>query len=138
MYIFGGFYSDLDIECLKSHEPLREKDAAVFGLMSGDLDFEHNIPNAWFGSPPGHPFWLHLLKKINGTFGREGEMGIEGLTGPVILYHALKEYEALYKDDMDSLKIEKLPPGKFEKSLDIKEAPLLIYRSFSARADLSI
>lgn len=109
MYIFGGFYADLDMECLRSHDPLREKDAALFGLMSNDFGFEHNVPNAWFASPPRHPFWLHLLERINATVGHESEYGVEALTGPVQLFHALREYEELHK--FSNLQIEKLDAG---------------------------
>jgi inositol phosphorylceramide mannosyltransferase catalytic subunit len=64
-------------------------------LMSKDYNFEHNIPNAWFGSVPGHPFWVKLLADIMQYNGE----GIEWVTGPVKLYHSLNDYEANSGDE---------------------------------------
>ncbi|XJO74375.1 hypothetical protein BDV3_005201 [Batrachochytrium dendrobatidis] len=90
MYKYGGFYADLDLECLKSHTPIAKKGGVVVPLMSRDYNFVHNIPNPWMGSIPGHPFWLFLLKKIKD---RPITTSVELLTGPIVLYEALKEFD---------------------------------------------
>ncbi|EGF78422.1 hypothetical protein BATDEDRAFT_90632 [Batrachochytrium dendrobatidis JAM81] len=90
MHLYGGFYADLDVECLQSHAPIASIGGVVVPLMSRDYTYEHNIPNPWLGSAPGHPFWIYLLEKIkNATLSSQVEVS----TGPVVLYKALKEFE---------------------------------------------
>jgi hypothetical protein len=81
----------LDVECLRDHTPLAQCGGIVMPLMSHDFEFEHNVPNAWFGSEPGHLFWIFFLASINiqGSWSGEGN-GVEAITGPVALYHALE------------------------------------------------
>eukprot|EP00842_Homolaphlyctis_polyrhiza_P006674 jgi/Hompol1/7007/HPOL_003817-RA len=100
MYKYGGFYADLDVECLKDHTPIARKGGVVVPLMSRDYKFEHNIPNPWMGSAPGHPFWIHMLKNIQSKTEVDG---VEALTGPVMLFQSLREFEILYQN-------ETLPP----------------------------
>ncbi|KAL2913919.1 hypothetical protein HK105_206653 [Polyrhizophydium stewartii] len=95
---FGGVYADLDVECLKPHEPIAQLGGIVMPLMSYDYNFEHNIPNAWMASAPGHPFWIYLLERMNKM---KLEGGVEAATGPVVLYRALREFETkLYNETM--------------------------------------
>ncbi len=53
----GGVYADLDVEALKPIDLLLEGSEPVLAFMSSTWWLRHNIPNAWFASPPGHPFW---------------------------------------------------------------------------------
>ncbi|KAJ1336525.1 hypothetical protein BSLG_007309 [Batrachochytrium salamandrivorans] len=96
MYLHGGFYADLDMECLKPHTVIAQRGGLVAPLMSRDYSFEHNIPNAWMGSAPRHPFWIFLLNKIKD---RPLDNEIESATGPVVMYHALREFEKDYLDE---------------------------------------
>ncbi|KAH6576873.1 hypothetical protein BASA60_004339 [Batrachochytrium salamandrivorans] len=96
MYMIGGFYADLDVDCLKPHTPIANKGGIVLPLMSRDYTFEHNIPNSWLGSVPGHPFWIFLLNKIKD---RPLDQNIEASTGPIVLYHALREFELNHMDE---------------------------------------
>lgn len=96
MYLYGGMYADMDMECLRSVEPLLQGQQLVLARMGPNPDLEHSIPNAWFASVPGHPFWLQLLYQIN----RDGLAFIswgtpadewpkpEWLTGPIALKRA--------------------------------------------------
>ncbi|EGF76953.1 hypothetical protein BATDEDRAFT_92119 [Batrachochytrium dendrobatidis JAM81] len=96
MYLHGGFYADLDMECLKPHDLIARKGGVVVPLMSRDYAFHDNIPNAWMGSAPGHPFWLHLLRMIRD---RPIDGRIESMSGPTIMYQALKEFEQKYYNE---------------------------------------
>jgi inositol phosphorylceramide mannosyltransferase catalytic subunit len=96
---FGGFYSDLDVECLRDHTPIAQCGGVVVPLMSNDFGFAHNVPNAWFGSAPNHPFWLYLLASINAQGSKID--GAEAITGPAALYHALQAYVKLAEGTSD-------------------------------------
>jgi hypothetical protein len=121
MYTHGGVYADLDTFALRSTENLTEAAAAggagaLVALMSGDVDYPHNIPNAWMASQPGHPFWLFLAKTIKEAAGAEleedksgGEMKAEEATGPVALKRAYDTWRCVLGDaDAD---VAALPAG---------------------------
>jgi len=72
VYLYGGFYLDLDIYCLKNLEPLlnfhvvlgeekhlRREVCTAFGLKN-----PKRIANYMFGSIPKHRFWLGFLNEI--------------------------------------------------------------------------
>ncbi|KAJ3127056.1 hypothetical protein HK098_006853 [Nowakowskiella sp. JEL0407] len=74
-------------------------------LMTDHYHFEHNIPNAWMASRPGHSFWMHCLHLIakrvadwkaesDMKVGKDGKpkYSVEELTGPVVLFDAWKSY----------------------------------------------
>ncbi|KAJ3337696.1 hypothetical protein HDU91_001401, partial [Kappamyces sp. JEL0680] len=89
LYLYGGFFIDLDVECLKSHERFVKMGGVLLPQMinwdanKDSLFPEHNIPNSWLASSPSHPFWLGLLRQINGST----DVGVENVTGSVFLYH---------------------------------------------------
>jgi hypothetical protein len=62
---------------------------AVIGLLGADLAFEHNIPQAFLASAPGHPLWLEVLRAVaalaaaGAASDGQGAM-VEELTGPVL------------------------------------------------------
>src|SRR3569833_377438 len=71
VHLFGGFYLDMDILCLKSLDELCDQEL-VLGkerLFSFDELHHHEarhslrIGNYMFGGRPGHPFWLSILKE---------------------------------------------------------------------------
>ncbi|KAJ2992387.1 hypothetical protein HDV02_003088 [Globomyces sp. JEL0801] len=112
MYKYGGVYADLDVVCLQPHDPLVELGGAIVPLMR-NLPFpeeswkeEHDIPNAWMASSPGHPFWLYLLHHINNI---NNEGGTEALSGPIVEYWVLHKFE---KENIDPTGIiNYMPPG---------------------------
>jgi len=98
MYLYGGVYSDLDMDPLKPTDELikelnlsPDKPVAIVGHMGDDYTYGHNVPNAWMISTPGHPFWMFCIAKIM-QLTAQGYNGAEALTGPVMLYKALQEY----------------------------------------------
>ena len=96
MHKYGGFYADLDVECLQSHEALRKLGTALLPLMDSRQYFHwHNIPNAWMASPPGHPFWMHMLHAIGRlTHSTSNLFSPEATTGPKMLLKTAKQYDA--------------------------------------------
>jgi len=104
VYVSGGFYLDLDIECHKPLDALCEY-RCILGEES-TLDFAEvagigdgnvlRVANYMFGSEPGHPFWLDLLDEMLRRAGRTivSEHDILECTGPGLLtdvYHRVKD-----------------------------------------------
>jgi inositol phosphorylceramide mannosyltransferase catalytic subunit len=83
-------------------------------LMSDDYNFEHNIPNAWFGSVPGHPFWVHLLENMQRearTSMSNDNAEVESATGPIQLMNSLKSYEVKPGTEKSRSQIRYVAPG---------------------------
>ena len=67
--------------------------------------WEPSLPNAWFASSPGHPFWLLPLEyvqdhKDDTDLGRNCP---EDLTGPRPLFNVVGEYHRIYSNGDDAL-----------------------------------
>ncbi|KAK4939875.1 hypothetical protein LTR10_019943 [Elasticomyces elasticus] len=115
MYMFGGVYADLDVECLRPVDQLFDTynvstvphlktrphsidkvhtsgRKAFFGRMGTDPGFSNSIPNAWMASTPGHPFFLLVVQSVKDSMGWGSRKGPEDLTGPARLYKMLEEY----------------------------------------------
>lgn len=93
LYHYGGVYADMDVECLRSLDPIRLRGGVVLGRMGSDPDFEHSIPNAVMASAPGEEFWLLVLHLVS----EQGpERRPEYATGPVVLKRAYDLYSARY------------------------------------------
>ena len=56
---FGGCYVDLDVESIKPLDELLKDESIVLARM-GDAVLAHDVPNAFFCSAAGHPFWVVL------------------------------------------------------------------------------
>ncbi len=92
---------------------------AVIAKMSKDIYFQHNIPNAWMASSPGHPFWLFLVRIIQERYtailmkqaqgDTKYDMGVEKITGPIVLKEAYDTWQCTFGDDMG--RVELLDPG---------------------------
>ncbi|KAK9357144.1 hypothetical protein V1504DRAFT_494617 [Lipomyces starkeyi] len=107
MYLYGGMYADLDIECLRPANELfetynittvpykstydgshhrssntKQERKAFFGRMGTNDTFNHSMPNAWMASTPGHPFFLlsldSVIEKLKGEI--HGKITAEHLT----------------------------------------------------------
>ena len=72
------------------------KRRAFIGRMGTDESSGSSLPNAWFGSTPGHPFWLLPLEYVTNNI--DNGMSPEGLTGPGALYNLVDKY----RNDFDS------------------------------------
>ncbi|MEO5582533.1 MAG: glycosyltransferase [Saprospiraceae bacterium] len=70
IYVFGGFYMDMDVRCLKSLDTLCNnslvlgEEKTVNETVRQKLQMEHalRIANFMFGSIPQHPFWLDMIE----------------------------------------------------------------------------
>jgi inositol phosphorylceramide mannosyltransferase catalytic subunit len=82
LFHFGGFYLDMDVECLQPLERyLRDHDVLV-GRMGHDSAFANSIPNAIMASKPRQEFWLYAISHLV-TGPTRGD--VELLTGPRFL-----------------------------------------------------
>lgn len=93
LYAKGGFYIDLDTECLALLKRFADFPGILLGRMGPYPDFLHAVPNAIMASRPREEFWLLVIGLISNLFGsglRGG--GPESLTGPVVLKAAVDIY----------------------------------------------
>jgi len=121
----GGVYADMDTWLMRKLDTLTEGfdgcagQKAILAMMSDDVHFGHNIPNAWMASSPGHPFWLFLAHVIHERYSdilrkqERGEdapnLGIEELTGPVVLKQAYDTWQCTLGDE--KVRMQVLDPG---------------------------
>lgn len=99
LYLFGGFYADMDAECLRPLDPLRNRGDVLVGRMGFDPGFEHSVPNAIMASRPLQMFWLLYIQEMidraaGMTVQEMDEAGPEALTGPIVLKHVTDYYTA--------------------------------------------
>jgi GT2 family glycosyltransferase len=93
LHHFGGVYADLDCECVASFAPIMAEDRVVlcqepsshFPDQAAFRGLPYLLFNGTIASPPGHPFWLHLLSYLP-TLTRAKET-IDA-TGPAVLTSA--------------------------------------------------
>lgn len=102
LYILGGIYLDLDVECLRSLAPLIESEAykhhIILGYECPEHNFQHGrrktelfLGNAVLISPPNQPFWKDLLNFIINRYHDQGsrfkllQSGPVNRTGPMAL-----------------------------------------------------
>ena len=90
LYLHGGFYIDLDTECVKALEPLVHTRDVLLGRMGNDTAFAHSIPNAIMASPPRQEFWLFLVYLLRHR--SRLRLMPEHSTGPALLRTAVTLY----------------------------------------------
>ncbi|TPX36195.1 hypothetical protein SmJEL517_g01498 [Synchytrium microbalum] len=94
MYVYGGIYMDLDMECLKPMDPLCGAGKVLLPLLLYDMKFPMVIPNAWLASIPGHRFWITVLWNVM-VFAHDATVDTdnpESVTGPIALYRAYNKW----------------------------------------------
>jgi mannosyltransferase OCH1-like enzyme len=98
LYAYGGFYADMDSECVRSLEAMRPMGDVLLGRMGRDREFEHSIPNAIMASKSKQAFWLLTIALAIERLGEQPgqpdgpRSRIEWLTGPVLLKDAVRFY----------------------------------------------
>jgi mannosyltransferase OCH1-like enzyme len=116
MHKYGGVYADLDTWCLRPIDSLFTigSGKAYVAEMSPDKQFNQNIPNAWFASAPGHPFWIFFSKcaveLLHNMFASGSSAQIEQITGPLLLKQAVDAWNDIHGDGDPTLEI--LDAGK--------------------------
>jgi len=104
VYALGGFYLDIDVECINSLDPLCEfhcvfaEELTITQELAEELDHRDRlrVGNFMFGSEPGHPFLLHILRKMAVESQREiiSEHDVLESTGPGLVttvYHESRD-----------------------------------------------
>jgi hypothetical protein len=97
LFHFGGYYADLDFQCLRKLADIAIADI-VLGKMGTDDSMPHCIPNALIASAPRQGFWLRYLDAIERTWNDNREVQNvwehpEFVTGPVVLRNAVLRYQ---------------------------------------------
>jgi mannosyltransferase OCH1-like enzyme len=98
LYTYGGFYADMDAECLKPLEGMRGMGDVLVGRMGYDNDFDHSIPNAIMASKSKQAFWLltvsFAIERLVESQGQQDPRLLqpEWLTGPILLKDAVDFY----------------------------------------------
>jgi mannosyltransferase OCH1-like enzyme len=94
LHAFGGVYADLDCECVRSLESIVETGGLIVGRTSDGV-----IDGAVLASPPGHPFWPQVFRRIHSTpwqaralRGWFDSAYVLMSTGPQMLRRAVRDY----------------------------------------------
>jgi mannosyltransferase OCH1-like enzyme len=82
LFYFGGFYLDLDVECLQPLDRYLPDHDILVGRMGHDDAFPNSIPNAIMASKPRQEFWLYVMSHLL-TGPTSGD--VESVTGPKFL-----------------------------------------------------
>lgn len=94
LYKYGGFFIDLDMECLKPLDRFTQFGGLIVAKMS-DNDTqsyaEHNIPNSWMASTKGHPLLEDILTSLSNRY--EKDTSVESTTGSIFLYREINKYQ---------------------------------------------
>nr|KAJ3407482.1 hypothetical protein HK105_003364 [Polyrhizophydium stewartii] len=104
---YGGFYADLDVECLKNHIPFVRWGGAIVSSLASGTSGDISVPNAWLASVPGHPLWLFLLKR---AFSGE-KNSAASISDPNSLRDGIGIFLQTVKDDDAAAQVHVLEPG---------------------------
>ena len=102
LYKYGGFFIDLDIECLAPLDRFAQMGGAIIPRMSYNTStaipfWEHNFPNSLLGSIPRHVFWMDAMQLIaNST-----KQGVERVTGSIFLYDLIHRFKKIEFETAD-------------------------------------
>jgi hypothetical protein len=98
MFSEGGFYADLDFQCLQPLSLLELDAEIVLGRLAPKLRPRQSIPNAFMVSQPGEGFWLGYLALCERAWkrlrhDRRYDMLPELVVGPMLLHRAVLNYQ---------------------------------------------
>ncbi len=93
LHHFGGVYADIDCECVAPFTPIMAEErvvmchepAAHLPMHIPYRGMTHLLFNGTMASPPGHPFWPHLMSYLPGL---AGSKDVLDATGPCVLTSA--------------------------------------------------
>lgn len=95
MFHHGGFYADMDTECLCPIDSTVDEGSVILCRMGSSAAFRHSIPNAVMASRPGQLFWLYVIQSMMEAAGKpqtHEHRGPEETTGPVLLKQAYDRF----------------------------------------------
>jgi inositol phosphorylceramide mannosyltransferase catalytic subunit len=105
LHYYGGFYIDMDIECLKPIDDLLENFELILSKLVG-------FNNSIMGSIPGHPLWLEVFaelpKRQNQRYRKSMPYYVCYSTGPMLLNDCIVA-------------------GKFHENLTVRVCPGYIF-----------
>jgi mannosyltransferase OCH1-like enzyme len=117
LYTYGGFYADMDSECLRPLEGMCDMGDVLVGRMGRDPAFEHSIPNAIMGSKSKQAFWLlaiaFAVDRLQQSQGRN-DVRPEWHTGPILLKDAVDYYRNHSREDVRDYIVKTCPALKSE------------------------
>lgn len=100
MHVYGGIYADLDMECIRSVEPLLSSTRAIIGTEpiehARHYHVDHVLCNAILLSPPGHPVWRAIMAHIVANYQPEGNVVFN--TGPMAMTRLHQQRPEVYED----------------------------------------
>lgn len=93
LHHFGGVYADIDCECVAPFDPIMDENRVVLCREPGSHSAEQaplrGLPyllfNGTMASPPGHPFWPHLMSYLPDLVSAKEVLDA---TGPCVLTSA--------------------------------------------------
>jgi len=158
MHAHGGVYADLDMELLQPLDPVldaaRGADGANASVVLGQEPLEHAlllygqtrlVCNAILASPPRHPFWLFLLRRLLERVETAPDDDPVSTTGPRMLEAAVDQWRAAHPGADD---VRVLAPAAFypdwdpgakesfvNKCVEYRELPSLEGAQYQATAD---
>jgi inositol phosphorylceramide mannosyltransferase catalytic subunit len=97
LYRHGGFYADMDSECLRPLHVMCDMGDVLVGRMGRDPIFEHSIPNAIMASKSKQAFWLLVIALAVNRLGQSparDDVRPEWYTGPILLKDAVDFYRS--------------------------------------------
>jgi len=98
LYTFGGVYMDLDMECLKPIDELLEnQEKPHFSQLALPTLANSVIGNALMASPPRHPFFGYLIKRLPALRQQDiTHADVLNNTGPYMLDRQLRAFGAAF------------------------------------------
>ena len=102
LYRYGGFYADMDLECVSSVDEIRSSFPGDLCLVeTGNKAMGTHVSNLFMFSIPNHPFWptlfLELYKAREGCWYYTKHLEIMYTTGPAFLNRMYCRYLYKYK-----------------------------------------
>ena len=104
LFRYGGFYADMDTECLRPLSGMKLSSDVVLGAMGANIKFAESIPNAVMASKPFQLFWTLFI-----TFMMEEAQAAKGtyrgpvtITGPAILHKTVLFYQSMSESEVRS------------------------------------
>jgi hypothetical protein len=112
LFRYGGFYVDMDTECLMPLSTISFSGDVILGRMGPDADFHGSIPNAIMASKAFQLFWPLFITFMMEEAQAAEYSGPAPITGPVLLGKAVHFYQSVSEPEIRSraqLVIDLLP-----------------------------
>lgn len=113
LYKYGGFYADLDTECLEPLDGLLVDKVCCFGEEPAENSaaflLDRIVGNAIMASIPGHVVFLSILEAIENSLGKYKAHIVLNTTGPFMLTRLLNQ-PYLQASDISILSYQDVSP----------------------------